>query len=166
MVKSRIRSQLQQLSNETEELAAYLVVSGNRALCLEAIEGPQLLRCSYSAGRSQPLHRGASAMALLANVTSDEQKDIIADLALDREQSAALEHELRQVSARGFALSQGAVDSGVWGVSFPIFDAAGRLSGTLSTMAPSARAIRNEKRLIASTEAVALILNESAKENS
>ncbi|WP_181034146.1 IclR family transcriptional regulator [Arthrobacter sp. GMC3] len=161
VVKNHISAQLQQLSNETEELAAYLVVSDARALCVEAVEGPQLLRCSYSAGLSQPLHHGASALALLANLTDTEQSAIIAGLALEPDESTSLRRELVLVSARGFALSQGAVDSGVWGVSFPVFGADGVLAGAISTMAPSFRAIRNEKRLIASTRAAALILNAS-----
>ncbi|MDJ0314436.1 IclR family transcriptional regulator [Arthrobacter sp. H35-D1] len=162
-VASHISTKLQQLANETQELAAYLVVNGNQALCVEAAEGPQMLRCSYSAGLSQPLHRGASALSLLAHLTDAERAERISVLELDAADNESLRRDLDITAARGFALSQGAVDSGVWGVSFPIFNALGRLSGTLSTMAPSVRAIRNEKRLIAVTRAAALILNTAKK---
>ncbi|WP_269937939.1 IclR family transcriptional regulator [Arthrobacter sp. HY1533] len=159
IITSSISAKLRQLSDETQELAAYLVVSGNQSLCVEAVEGPQMLRCSYSAGRSQPLHRGASALSLLANLPAPEQAAAVAALDLDDAGYSAMRRELDITAARGFALSQGAVDAGVWGVSFPIFNSSGHLAGTLSTMAPSVRAIRSEKRLIAATRTAALILN-------
>ncbi|PYI65739.1 hypothetical protein CVV68_16990 [Arthrobacter livingstonensis] len=159
IITSRIVARLQQLSDETQELSAYLVVSGNQALCVEAVEGPQMLSCSYSAGRSQPLHRGASALSLLAYLSDNERTEAISVLGLDADATASLRRDLDITTARGFALTQGAVDPGVWGVSFPIFGPDGHLSGTLSTMAPSLRAIRNEKRLISATKAAALILN-------
>lgn len=159
IISSQISTMVQQLSDETQELGAYLVVSGGQALCVEAVEGPQMLRCSYSAGRAQPLHLGASAVSLLAHLPDSEQSEAISALDLDIPAAETLRRELKITASRGFALSQGAVDPGVWGVSVPIFDITGRLSGTLSTMAPSVRAIRNEKRLISATRAAALILN-------
>ncbi|SEE73851.1 DNA-binding transcriptional regulator, IclR family [Arthrobacter alpinus] len=159
IVTSHISTKLRQLSDETQELAAYLVVSGNKALCVEAFEGPQMLRCSYSAGRAQPLYRGASALSLLANLPATEQTEAMSALTLDGKDYEELRRDLEITAARGFAISQGAVDPGVWGVSFPIFDGSGRLTGTLSTMAPSVRAIRSEKRLISATRAAAIILN-------
>jgi DNA-binding IclR family transcriptional regulator len=158
MVKGRISEQLQLLSDETQELAAYLVVRGSEALCVDAIEGPQMLRCSYSPGRSLPLLKGASAMALLAHLDRAEQDRIVAALGLSEEDAGNLNHELQIVQGRGFGLSYGAVDAGVWGVSFPVFDDGGQLLGAVSTMAPADRAIRREKQLIASTRDAALAL--------
>lgn len=163
VIKSHISAHLQLLSDETQELAAYLVVSGDQALCVEAIEGPQMLRCSYSAGLAHPLHRGASALALLAHLPEERQAQIIAGLDLGAAEQDALRRELRIVVARGFAVSQGSVDAGVWGVSFPVFDAAGQLAGAVSTMAPSARAIRHEKTLIGLTRTAALTFNPNDK---
>ncbi|CAM3260631.1 HTH-type transcriptional regulator KipR [Arthrobacter ulcerisalmonis] len=164
MVKGRITEQLLQLSEDTEELAAYLVVSGVEALCVEAIEGPQMLRCSYSPGRSQPLHKGASALVLLAHLGVVEQQDVIGSLDLGDPATAALQQEIQLVRDRGFALSYGAVDAGVWGVSFPVIDDGGRLLGAVSTMAPAERAVRREKHLIASTRDAALALAHEGKE--
>ncbi|MBE4718714.1 IclR family transcriptional regulator [Pseudarthrobacter sp. AB1] len=158
MVKGRISEHLQLLSDETQELAAYLVVRGAEALCVDAIEGPQMLRCSYSPGRSLPLLRGASALALLAHLDPQEQGRIVAGLGLSQEDAENLNHELQIVQDRGFGLSYGAVDAGVWGVSFPVLDDGGRLLGAVSTMAPADRAIRREKQLIASTRDAALAL--------
>ncbi|HET7140499.1 MAG TPA: IclR family transcriptional regulator [Arthrobacter sp.] len=158
MVKGRISEQLQLLSDETQELAAYLVVRGAEALCVDAVEGPQMLRCSYSPGRSLPLLKGASALTLLAHLDPAEQDTIVGGLGLSAEDAANLHHELRIVQDRGFGLSYGAVDAGVWGVSFPVLDDGGHLLGAVSTMAPADRAIRREKQLIASTRDAALAL--------
>ncbi|MGY2747139.1 IclR family transcriptional regulator [Arthrobacter sp. UYCu723] len=158
MLKGRITRQLQLLSDETQELAAYLVISGSEALCLEAVEGPQMLRCSYSPGRSQPLHRGASALALLAYIGAEERAAVISGLGLDADATASLGRELQLIQGRGFALSYGAVDAGVWGVSFPVFDHDGHLLGAVSSMAPAGRAVGREKQLIASTRDAAAAL--------
>lgn len=158
ILKGRITQQLQALSNETQELAAYLVISGSEALCLEAVEGPQMLRCSYSPGRSQPLHRGASATVLLAHTTVEERTEVMAGMDLSPSASASLQHEIQLIQARGFALSYGAVDAGVWGVSFPVFDQDERLMGAVTSMAPAQRAVRSEKQLISTTRDAALAL--------
>ncbi|MGJ3192286.1 IclR family transcriptional regulator [Paenarthrobacter sp. FR1] len=155
MVKGLISQKLQELSEETQELAAYLVVRGSEALCVDAVEGPHMLRCSYSPGRSLPLLKGASALALLAHLDSEEQSRIIDGFQLSEKEIVDLHHDLMIVQGRGFGLSHGAVDAGVWGVSFPVFGDLGRLQGVVSTMAPADRAIRREKQLIASTRAAA-----------
>jgi DNA-binding IclR family transcriptional regulator len=164
MLKGRITQQLELLSEETQELAAYLVVSGTDALCLEAVEGPQMLRCSYSAGRSQPLTKGASALALLAHASADVRAGVISGLGLDANATASLGLELELIRGRGFALSHGAVDAGVWGVSFPVFDHDRRLLGAVSSMAPADRAARREKQLIASTRAAAAALGRDGQD--
>lgn len=52
-------------------------------------------------------------------------------------------------------MSTGAVDEGVWGVSVPVLDRQGQLTGTVSTMAPEFRGRRNHQALLTLTHAAA-----------
>lgn len=164
VVRNRVTEHLQILSDETQELAAYLVVSGFEALCVDAVEGQQALRCSYAPGSSLPLLKGASAVTLLAHLPPDARTLAIEHYALPSEERALLEREVALVLDRGFGLSYGAVDQGVWGASFPILTADGALTGVITTMAPAARAVGREKNLIASTRRMAMALTQHTTE--
>jgi DNA-binding IclR family transcriptional regulator len=47
------------------------------------------------------------------------------------------------------------VDEGVWGVSVPVFDRLGQVTGTVSTMAPEFRVRGNQQALLTPTHAAA-----------
>ena len=49
-----VESILSRLVQQTGEMAAYMVPSGYRALCVRQKESMQALRCSYVQGQSQP----------------------------------------------------------------------------------------------------------------
>lgn len=58
-----------------------------------------------------------------------------------------LEQELRLIREQGYAVSQGEIDEGVWGISVPLLDSRQRLHGALSLMAPALRAQSRSERL-------------------
>lgn len=132
--------EMQKLSLRTQESVGLMKAVGLDVLCLEMIESPQSLRCSFSKGRSQPLIRGASAKALLAFLPEPVRDEVLDRLIGGRKpEQAILLGELDTIRARGFAQSEGEVDAGVWGVSAPIFSPGGRLEGGISLMVPSMR---------------------------
>ncbi len=55
--------------------------------------------------------------------------------------------ELRLIREQGYAVSQGEIDEGVWGISVPLLDSRQRLHGALSLMAPALRAQSRSERL-------------------
>src|SRR5690606_26835754 len=73
-LRQEARTELQQLSQATNESAGLLVAVSNHAVCLEMIESSQPLRCSFVKGRSLPLNKGASAKALLAFMAKDRRR--------------------------------------------------------------------------------------------
>ncbi len=83
-----------------------------------------------------------------AGAPEDERRE---ELYLAQELSAEridkLEQELRLIREQGYAVSQGEIDEGVWGISVPLLDSRQRLHGALSLMAPALRAQSRSERL-------------------
>ncbi|MFK0004949.1 IclR family transcriptional regulator [Paenarthrobacter sp. NPDC090522] len=140
LAQGTIRNRLEQLSRDTGELAAFLVQSGDEALCVESVESEHILSCSYAAGRSRPLLNGASARTILAFLPEDEAAEALAGRFLSRDEHEALEADLASIRKHGYATSSGALAPGVWGVSAPVFNDAGVLAGVITTMVPQERA--------------------------
>ncbi|QFU17524.1 IclR family transcriptional regulator [Microvirga thermotolerans] len=152
--------EMQRLSLLTQESVGLMKALGTEVFCLEMIESPQSLRCSFSKGRSQPLSRGASAKALLAFLPQTVQDEVCNRLLGDDDAArSALLRDLKEVRARGYAESEGEVDAGVWGASAPIFSHDARLEGGLSLMAPSTRVGQRRDELIQLTVATAKVIS-------
>ncbi|MFD3563980.1 IclR family transcriptional regulator [Streptomyces sp. NPDC058686] len=150
-----VKRRLTQLAADTQELAAFLIPSGHQVLCVEAAEGSRMIKCSFSPGLTKPLTFGASAQAILAHLPRERVTTVGEAHGLTPERVAALHVELRRVRDRGYAVSTGAVDEGVWGVSVPVFDRLGQVTGTVSTMAPEFRIRHNHQTLLTLTHAAA-----------
>jgi DNA-binding IclR family transcriptional regulator len=146
LAQGAVRQRLEQLTSETGELAAFLVQSGDEALCVESVEGEHILSCSYAAGRSRPLSVGASARAILAFLPQEDMEAFLVKHFLQREQETAIREDLAAIRKRGYSTSSGALAPGVWGISAPAFTADGNLAGVVTTMAPVERAGSVEAR--------------------
>lgn len=131
------RPLLSELAVRTGESAALMMLSGHRALCVEMIDSSQALRCCYQKGQSQPLRRGASAKVLLAFAGNTLRNSVLASLD-DAEQDLMLA-ELARVREQGYAVSEGELDSTIWGVSAPVLSGREHLLGGISLMAPAER---------------------------
>ncbi|WP_258804161.1 IclR family transcriptional regulator [Pseudarthrobacter sp. NS4] len=141
-----VRQRLEQLSQETGELAAYLVQSGGEALCVESVESEHILSCSYAAGRSRPLLHGASARAILAFLPDEEVSEMFAAQFLTKDEEGAIRADLENIRERGYSTSSGALAPGIWGVSAPVFNETGGLAGVVTTMVPLERAGTDDAR--------------------
>jgi DNA-binding IclR family transcriptional regulator len=133
-------------------------------MCLEMVDSQHSLRCSFEKGRAVPLKAGASAKSLLAFM-ADKARSEVLDSVFDNDPAgrAAIEAELEQIRARGYAVSDSEVDPGVWGVSAPIFHRSGRGAGSsasITLMAPSTRAIGRESQFIDGTLRTARAISE------
>lgn len=146
LAQGAVTQRLEQLSRETGELAAFLVQSGDEALCVESVESEHILSCSYAAGRCRPLLHGASARAILASLPEEDAGAIIAGHFLTRDEEAAIRADLAAIRERGYATSSGALAPGIWGVSAPVFTVEGSLAGVVTTMVPLERAASEDAR--------------------
>ena len=123
---------------------------------MELVDSQQPLRCCYQKGLAQPLLIGASARALLAFM---DQAQSLAILTAKGVEASALDDYMRnfdEIRQAGYAVSNGEIDEGVWGVSAPLFDSRERLQAVISLMAPAIRAEQRSEQLIRWTQDAAL----------
>lgn len=131
---------LEQLSLVSHESAGLIVASNDQALCLLMAESPQPLRCSFEPGRSVPLHRGASALCLLAHLpTPQREVQLTRHYGADTPARAQAQQTLQQIRESGYVITEGEVDLGVWGCSAPVFGPSRRAVAALTLMAPALR---------------------------
>lgn len=127
------------LQSVTGETVALYVVAGDVRLCLDEIESPQMLRMSAGIGRCFPLHRGAASKALLAAEPAESATWRRAVARLTPAEVAALETELAQVRAHGYAESAGETVHGAASVAAPVRMPGGEVVAALSVAGPAAR---------------------------
>ncbi len=144
------------LVHSTGESAGLVVAVQTNVVCLDMVDSPQSLRCSFQRGSEVPLSRGASAKAQLAFMPEREAKTLLKRLLPDaKPENKALRDslhvELAAIRKCGYAVSEGEVDWGVWGVSAPVLSKSGRLLGGVSLMAPAVRAQGRHETLIRAT---------------
>ena len=154
---SLAHGEIEQLVTQTGESAGLMVTVNSQIVCLDMVESPQSLRCSFRRGAKLPLLHGASAKAQLAFLPRREWRDVLkSHFPQDADGSLqALKEDLERIRRRGYAVSESEVDPGVWGVSVPLLNRANRLLGGLSLMAPVSRASGKHPMLIQATVAAA-----------
>jgi DNA-binding IclR family transcriptional regulator len=147
------QEELRRLVELTGESAGLMVTINAQVVCLDMLESPQSLRCSFRKGSALPLVRGASAKAQLAFLPPRERAAVLDHHlgASDVPIRCTFEQELEAVRNAGYATSEDEVDWGVWGVSVPILSRTDHLLGGLSLMAPSVRAAHRHDNLINAT---------------
>lgn len=139
---------LQRLAAESGELAAFMVIRGAEAVCMEEVESSHTLRAAYSVGVAVPLLRGATAIALLSRLSSGSRAEIFAHHGIDDAQRRDIEARCAEALVAGHATSTGELDPGIWGVSAAVLDDQGNVAGAISLMAPIERSNNREDELI------------------
>ncbi len=125
---------LRHLADQTQETVNLGIRHRNDILNIEQIPGPNLLRSFDWIGKRTPLHLGAAAKALLANLDDDA---IWAYLnARDGTPSAPdpgrLWDEVAAIRQRGLAINDGELDPNVFAIGAPLFAATGGACASLS----------------------------------
>lgn len=146
------------LAQQSQESVGLIVAVNGQAICIEMVESRQALRCSFEKGRSVPLEKGASAKCLLAHLPETARDAALGAARPGLPQSeplAELLAELGAIRKAGFAVSNGEVDAGVWGVSAPLFAIGKQAVGALTLMAPSVRIQGKHSPLIQMTAVTA-----------
>lgn len=115
-----IRPELQSLSRESGETAAFYVREGEARLCLYRVNGPRALRSHLEEGSLLPLAIGASG-------------HVLATWSGNNHPRAA------EIRAAGHALSRGERDPDSAAVAAPVFGADGVLLGALGLSGPITR---------------------------
>ncbi|ALM82875.1 IclR family transcriptional regulator [Bordetella sp. N] len=142
------RMDMQRLVHQSHESVGLIVPVNDRAICLDMLESPQALRCSFEKGRSVPLRKGATAKCLLAHLPPARRDSLLESWQNDpADPSLPDRAALAAIRKAGYARSQNEVDDGVWGASAPLFGPGQRLAGCLTLMAPTARGVPRAEEL-------------------
>lgn len=142
---------MQQLCEQTGETVVLSALRGQQGVCLEKVEGRHALRVSYERGAIFPLHAGASGKILMASLDRHAQRDVIAKIGLPRFSKTTntdpnrLLDELKTIRKIGYALSDGEVIQGTFGIGAPIVSRAKKTIASLSLSAPTHR-LEGKKR--------------------
>jgi DNA-binding IclR family transcriptional regulator len=137
--------QLQQLVEATGETALLYLVDGNERVCADEVHGSQPIRVSYEIGSRAPLHAGASGKVLLAFSGAIERRRLLSSIPLEGYTKTTttnveeLERELAVIREKGYAISHGEHDAGVYGISAPVFAGDGSLEAAATLAGPIAR---------------------------
>jgi DNA-binding IclR family transcriptional regulator/sugar lactone lactonase YvrE len=142
---------IRDLTGETTYLA---VRDGHAVLLLERYDGAHSLRSQGALGRRTPLYCTSQGKAILSALDPVERESLLKALELvpltantltDRRRLRA---ELHVTAARGWALDDEEIATGVRCCGAPIVDASGRVHGAISVAGPAFRMTRARIELI------------------
>jgi len=136
-------SLMQRLSEQTGETVELAVLDNGQLLLIEQIEGSGEVRISSRIGGAYPyLHAVSVGKLYLAHMDPTKRKRVLDQIGLpaatpwtitDRE---VLERELGEILARGYAVEDQELRTGVRRVAAAVYDHSGHVAGGLSVAAP------------------------------
>jgi DNA-binding IclR family transcriptional regulator len=139
---------LRKLSALTGESALMFELAPTRdaVICIEQIESSHGLRLVSDVGVRLPLFAGASSRVILAFMSADEIKAILAALPKARETAPLnrkeIERQMQSTRRQGYAQSFEETSRGACGIAAPLFAAGGAVVGCLTIAGPTTRLTR------------------------
>ena len=132
-LRSRARGPLERLRDETGETVVLAVPENGRMVLIEAFESRQTVRTSAAVGMTFPVRDSASGLAVLANLNTASQEDLLGKAA-----DKKLLKQLEEVRAAGYSLNDGNLVTGSTNIGAAVFEA-GRPIGAIVLAGPSER---------------------------
>jgi DNA-binding IclR family transcriptional regulator len=139
------RPPLERLRQLTPETIHFAVLAGTDAVYVEKIDGRRAYRMASEIGQHLPLHCTAIGKAILAFLPPDRRAALLRGPELERRtpntitKLEALELELAEVRARGFAIDDEDNEHEIRGVGAPVVDARGEAFAGVSVSAHSSQ---------------------------
>ena len=136
---------LENLVARTKETATLSVRYGTQRMYLTQVLSPQEIHMSVQLGRLYPLHAGGSSKVILAMMGPDEireyldSQELVALTPITIQDRDRLVEELELIRQRGYALSLGERQQGAASVAAAVFQANGRVYGSISVCGPVSR---------------------------
>lgn len=122
---------LREMNEKYNEDVRLFVPQGNTKLCIENVESRRELRQVVQVGTRHDLVRGAAGKVILAYMNEAERKKIYPD-----ESKWSV---LETVRIKGYALSSGEREEGLFGLAVPILNPEGELVAAASMSGPTVR---------------------------
>lgn len=139
------RPHMKQLAAETTEMVFLSRLVGQRAVCVEIMQGERPLRLYVAVGQVVPFHAAASARVLLSRLPEAQVDELLA--AQDFEvfapgtprTAAQVKELLTSIRARGYDICRNELDPGVLAASAPILNGSGEVVASLTVASPADR---------------------------
>lgn len=123
---------LRRLAEETGETVNLAVRHRQSVMNIQQIPGANISRSFDWIGKTAPLHEGAAAKALLANLRRADIDAYLHAMNGDHIDRMSLRNELEEIRRRGVAINRGEHDPGIYAVGAPIFDSSGNCQASIS----------------------------------
>ncbi|MBJ7418689.1 MAG: IclR family transcriptional regulator [Rhodoferax sp.] len=146
-----VMERLSKASNETIILGS-LDDTGTQVVYSEVIDATNPLRFMIKTGTVRPLYTSASGLAILAYMQAAELAAYLEEVKFVRyapgtiTSVTALKRRIKEVRARGTAISIDGMFEGVFSIAAPVVNAMGIVRCGLSISAPSTRGIRQQEK--------------------
>lgn len=149
-IRTVARPQLEALVKSIGETVQLLALQpGGEVVCLDAIEGPSLVRAAGRLGAVLPAQATAGGRVLLAGLPVERLRELRLgttgpDLPLNKIRTkAALEKELARIREQGYGVQRDELEPGVSAIAAPIRGVGGDASFAIDVVMPSSR-LRDE----------------------
>ncbi len=143
-LRAAVRPALERLALASGETATLEVLTGDQVLILDGIAGKHLVSASLDLGTHWPAHLCATGKAILALLPADQRDRVLGARLIGRTPSsiterAALERDLDQARASGFAVAHEELEPDYVGVAAAFRDALGQVEGAVCVGGPKSR---------------------------
>lgn len=136
---------LMHLAEATGETVYVGILYEGDAVCVQIVDGTELVRMHSFVGKRSPAHASALGKVLLAHLPDSEVDAYVETYGLKRltlntiTEPSALREELRQIRDQGYALDREEMAPGLRCIGAPVTDHTGRPVATVSLSAPADR---------------------------
>ena len=146
--------ELRTLRDLTGETTYFATLDGREVISLDRCDGAHSLRSAAALGERKPLHCTSQGKAILSAMRDEERDAVIREIALKRltprtiTDRRRLQAELRVTKARGYAIDDEEIVTGVRCVGAPVVDGSGEVRGAISVAGPAWRLTRERLELL------------------
>lgn len=136
---------LMNLAESTGETVYVGILYEGDAVCVQIVDGTELVRMHSFVGKRSPAHASALGKVLLAHMPDSEIVDYVATYGLRGltantiTDAAIFREELRRIRDQGYALDNEEMAPGLRCIGAPVTDHTGRPFATVSLSAPADR---------------------------
>lgn len=130
---------LKQLTQATGECSHMAILAQGKALYIDQVESPSILRVETEIGTMAPLHCTALGKVLLAFNHSVVPEALHAHTPRTITDPAALKHHIDQVYRQGYATDDEEHVPGVRCIAAPVYSFRGRVVGAIGISGPAGR---------------------------
>jgi len=136
----QIHRKVRQLSKDTSERVQFITEEHGDRVYMYTHAGPDAVKTDATIGKRGPLHVSAAGKAILANLPTDRQKQILDDTVPPAtDERAALDEELETIRERGYAFNDQESTSGLRAVGVPVRCENETVLGAISVSGPANR---------------------------